>query len=96
MKLTFDNHKKLIIQQAFPRSPLTSEPKQKLLLSIILILFMLIQPCFTRCIQFTDVLEALYFKSEHTETNLSTPHPFFTVLTLMTLVREEREKTNSV
>lgn len=72
MKLTFDNAEtKLIIQQAFLRSPLASEPKQKLLLSIVLILFMLIPLCFTRCIQFTTVLEALYFQSEHTETNLS-------------------------
>lgn len=71
MKLTFDNKTNLIIQYAFLNSPLTSEAKQKLPLSITMILFKLIPLCFTRCIQFTAVLEALYFKSEHTETNLS-------------------------
>lgn len=35
-----------------------------------MILFKLIPVCFTRCIQFEAVFEALYFQSEHTETNL--------------------------
>lgn len=69
--LTSDNKTKLIMQYAFPNSPLTSEAKQKLLSGITWVLFKLIPLCFTRSIQFTAVLEALYFKSEHTKTNLS-------------------------
>lgn len=97
MKLTFYNNE-TNYTTGIPQEPLDTRTKTETAINHRLNLFMLIPPCFTRCAQFTAVLEAMYFKSEYSETNLSyiPSYPFFIVLTPMTPAREEMRKTNSV
>lgn len=77
MKLTFDNKTNLIIQYAFLNSPLTSEAKQKLPLSITLILFKLI-PLFYQVYSIHSCPWSLVLQVR-THWDKSLPHPILSI-----------------
>lgn len=63
---------------------------------MVLKLFKLIPPCATTCAQFTAAIEALYFKLENSETNLSYIPSFLYSVNPNDPSQKRARKTNSV